>query len=113
MAPIIHLSSLSSGSPLVGARTCFIHTHLLAHSFFPVKAFNRRLSLNLLCHVYKTEPAGLAILLVFDNSRCVYLAESFKSLTNSIVRCIIRQVSHIIIFNHSPYCRFLSHFLVR
>ena len=38
--------------------TRFFHTDLFAQEFFPVKILNRRLSMGLLCHFYKSEPPG-------------------------------------------------------
>ena len=64
---IIH--SPSPRSSLIGASTGLIHTDLFAQEFLAVQALNRRLSLRLRRHFYKTKPPGLATVLVFDHSR--------------------------------------------
>ncbi len=55
------------GSSLVRARMRFIHIHLLAKEFLPVKILNCRLALSLVRHFYKTKSSRLATIFVLND----------------------------------------------
>ena len=101
---IIHSSSpsLSSSSPLSGARACLIHTHLFAQEFLSVQALNRCFGLSLCRHLYKAKSSGLTSILVLDHSCRGYFAEGFKELPDRFVCCVIRYISYVNIHHHAP-----------